>query len=166
MKPFGKSMAVLPLLIAGIAIAPPRVSGAADASAQDKKAAIVGCAVKGDGDGDGFLLANDPDKDTLARVLYWLDDDDDKVSAMMGQLVEVTGEVEGDIKKGEIKTERENGMIELEINAAGRKANVKLAEVPAAIGTPGSVRDREETIGYIVRKLDVKSAKVLATTCK
>ena len=69
-----------------------------------------------------------------ARILYWLDDDDDAVAKLMGQLIEVTGEIEGDIKRGEIDAERENGMIELEINAAGRKANVKLADVPSAVG--------------------------------
>ena len=58
------------------------------------------------------------------------------------------------------KAERENGMIELEINAAGRKANVKLADVPSAVGAPGSVKDREVELPYLVRKLDVKSARV------
>ena len=57
-------------------------------------------------------------------------------------------------------------MIELEINADGRKANVKLADVPSAIGTPGSVRDREVEISYLVRKLDVKSARSLAPSCR
>lgn len=127
------------------------------------KVTVAGCAVKGDGDGDGFLLANNT---APTRVLYWLDDDDHDVAKLMGQLVEVTGEVKGDIKRGEIKAERENGMIELEINAAGRKANVKLTDVPSAVGAPGSVKDREVELPYVVRKLDVKSAKSLAATCK
>ena len=84
----------------------------------------------------------------------------------MGQLIEVTGEIEGDVKRGEIKAERENGMIELEINAAGRKANVKLTDVPSAVGTSGSVKDREVALPYVVRKLDVKSAKSIASTCR
>ena len=133
------------------------------AAAGQDKVTVTGCAVKGTGDGDGFLLANDT---APTRVLYWLDDDDDDVAKLMGQLIEVTGEVKGDIKRGEIKAERENGMIELEINAAGRKANVKLAELPSAVGAPGSVKDREVTLPYVVRKLDVKSAKALASTCK
>ena len=57
-------------------------------------------------------------------------------------------------------------MIELEIKADGRKANVKLADVPSAIGTSGSVKDDERELPYMVRKLDVKSAKSLAPTCK
>ena len=135
------------------------------ATAQDQKVTITGCAVKGSGDGDGFLLANTTDQ-TTTRFLYWLDDDDDEVQKLMGQLVEVTGQVEGDIKRGEIKVEREGGMIELEIKAAGRKANVKLADVPSALGTAGSVKDREIELPYVVRKLDVKSAKPIAPTCK
>ena len=149
---------------------------------------MVGCAVKGTGDGDGFLLANSVEQTTRtvvaptpagtavatsttnemkpARMLYWLDDDDDEVAKLMGQLVEITGEVEGDIERGEIEVERENGMIELEINADGRKANVKLQDVPSAIGTSGSVKDREVELPYVVRKLDVKSAKSLAPTCR
>jgi len=140
------------------------------AAGAQEKVTLTGCAVKGDGDGDGFLLANGVEQTTNemkpARILYWLDDDDDEVEKLMGQLVEVTGEVEGDVKRGEIEVERENGMIELEIKADGRKANVKLADVPSAIGTSGSVKDREVELPYVVRKLDVKSAKSIAPSCK
>jgi hypothetical protein len=157
-------------------------------SAAQEKVTLTGCAVKGNGDGDGFLLANAAEQTTRttvtpgatgttvnstttntmkpARMLYWLDDDDDEVQKFMGQLVEVTGEVEGDIKRAEIEVERENGMIELEIKADGRKANVKLADVPSAIGTAGSVKDAEVELPYVVRKLDVKSAKSIAPTCQ
>ena len=76
-----------------------------------------------------------------------------------------TGEVEGDVKRGEIEVERENGMID-EIKVDGRKANVKLADVPSAIGMSGSVRDREVELPYVVRKLDVKSAKSIAPSCR
>ena len=154
-------------IAAGALVAFAAGSGRADvyAWAPDQEVTIVGCAVKGTGDGDGFLLANtDPSNPT--RILYWLDDDDDEVEKLMGQLVEVTGKVEGDIKRGEIEVERENGMIELEIKAGDRKANVKLADVPSAVGTAGDVKDREKEIPYVVRKLDVKSAKSIASSCK
>jgi hypothetical protein len=156
--------------------------------ADDVKVTLTGCAVRGTGDGGGFLLANSVERTTVttvsptpsgaavsstsetamkpARILYWLDDDDHVVQGLMGQLVEVTGEIEGDVKRGEIEVERENGMIELEINADGRKANVKLADVPSAIGTSGSVKDREVALPYLVRKLDVKSARSIAPTCQ
>jgi hypothetical protein len=165
-------------------------TGTAEVKAADgqEKVTLTGCAVQGNGDGDGFLLANSVEQTTRttttptaagstvsstttsemksARILYWLDDDDDEVAKLMGQLIEVTGEVEGDVKRGEIEVERESGMIELEIKADGRKANVKLADVPSAIGTSGSVRDREVELPYVVRKLDVKSAKSLAPSCR
>ena len=159
---------------------------AVGANQDQEKVTLTGCAVKGNGDGDGFLLANSVEQTTRtspnatgstvssstssemksARILYWLDDDDDAVASLMGQLIEVTGEVEGDVKRGEIQIERENGMIELEIKADGRKANVKLTDVPSAIGTSGSVKDSETELPYIVRKLDVKSARSIAPTCK
>ena len=163
-------------------------SGPAPLRAAEEKVTLVGCAVKGNGDGDGFLLANSVEQTTrttvaptpagaaisqtttnemkAARVLYWLDDDDHEVAKLMGQLIEVTGEVEGDVKRGEIEIERENGMIELEIKADGRKANVKLADVPSAVGTSGSVKDREVELPYLVRKLDVQSAKSIAPSCR
>ncbi len=160
----------------------------ADVTAAGEKVTLTGCAVKGNGDGDGFLLANSVEQTTRttttptpagtvssttttnemkpARILYWLDDDDHEVAKLMGQLIEVTGEVEGDVKRGEIEVERENGMIELEIKAGGRKANVKLADVPSAIGTAGAVKDHETELPYVVRKLDVKSAKSVAPSCR
>lgn len=173
---------VVTALAAGIA--PARLSAAEG----QEKVTVTGCAVRGSGDGVGFLLANSVEQTTRttttptaagstvsstttsemksARILYWLDDDDEEVAKMMGQLVEVTGEVEGDVERGEIEVERENGMVELEIKADGRKANVKLADVPSAVGTSGSVKDREVELPYVVRKLDVKSAKPLAPSCK
>lgn len=156
---------------------------------QDRAVTVIGCAVKGDGDGDGFLLVNTVERTTVgaisaspsgavtvnettttalkpARVLYWLDDDDDVVNRLMGQTVEITGEIEGDIQPGEIKAERENGMIELEIDADGRKATVTLADVPSAIGSPNAVSDRETDLPYVVQKLDVKSARSVSPTCR
>jgi len=161
-------------------------TGAADDD--DKKVTIVGCAVKGDGDGDGFLLANSVAETTRTttvtgatgtsvsssttrefgpdRIIYWLDDDDDKVEAHMGHQIEITGEVEGDLEEGEIDIEREDGHVELEIDADGRKATVRLPNVPAAVGTAGSVDDDEKELKYIVRKLDVKSVKMIAAACQ
>ena len=173
---------VVTALAAGSAAA--RLSAAED----QEKVTVTGCAMRGSGDGVGFLLANTVEQTTRttttptaagstvsstttsemkpARILYWLDDDDEEVAKMMGQLVEVTGEVEGDVERGAIAIEREDGMVELEIKADGRKANVKLADVPSAVGTSGSVKDREVELPYVVRKLDVKSAKPLAPGCK
>ena len=184
-----KLMAITGVLALTVAATPAPVQ--LSAAGPTGKITLTGCAVKGSGEGDGFLLANAVEKTTRttlapraegstvsstttstsemkpARVLYWLDDDDDDVEKFMGQLVEITGEVEGDVKRAEIEVERENGMIELEIKAAdGRKANVRLTDVPSAVGTSGSVKDREVELPYVVRKLDVKSAKAIAATCQ
>jgi hypothetical protein len=170
---------------AAILLASCALFGSGPVSAEEK-VTITGCLVNGDGDGDGFLLANAVEQRTVSaptatgenvststtttmrpsRVLYWLDDDDDVVERMMGQLVEITGEVEGDVEKGEIDIERENGLIELELDADGRKATVRLPDVPSAVGTSGSVSDREVEVDYTVRKLDVKSAKSIAPSCR
>ena len=164
-------------------------STGASANAEEEKVTITGCVVKGPGEGEGCLLAHAGERTTRTtttpgvsgntvsstttttemkptRVLYWLDDDDDVLDRYMGQQVEVIGEVEGDVQRGEIEIEREGGMVELEIKADGRKATVKLPEVPSAVGTSGSVGDHEKELAYVVRKLDVKSARGLATNCQ
>ena len=102
---------------------------------------MTGCAYKADGDGDGFLLANAVGQAKTPRLLYWLDDDDDEVKKLMGQLVEVTGDLKGEVKRGEIEIERENGMIEFDIKAGGRKATVKVPEIPSATGASGKARE-------------------------
>lgn len=172
----------------GAAVMPHAAAPADNRQDRDKNVTVIGCAVKGDSGGDGFLLVNNVERRTVgaiapspsgstisevttttlmpARVLYWLDDDDDVVERFMGQLVEVTGELEGDIERGDIKAEREDGMIELEIDADGRKANVKLPDVPSAVGSDSAVTDREKELPYLVQKLDVKSARVVAPSCK
>jgi hypothetical protein len=38
--------------------------------------------------------------------------------------------------------------------------------VPSAVGTSGSVGDDEKELQYQVRKLDVKSARVIAESCQ
>lgn len=153
-----------------------------------KKVTIIGCAVRGDGDGDGFLLANAVEETTRtvttpgatgttvsssttstlkpSRILYWLDDDDDDVQAHFGHQVEVVGEVEGEIEQAEVEVEREDDHIEVEIKADGRKTMVRLPDVPSAVGTSGSVDDDEVELKYTVRKLDVKSVRMIASTCQ
>ena len=175
-------------MLLAITVAATASSQRTSAAAGEEKVTITGCVVKGDGDGDGFLLANAVEKTTTTtttpgvtgttvssstttqmkptRVLYWLDDDDDVLEKLMGQQVEVVGEIEGDVKTGEIEVERENGMIELEIKGDGRKATVRLPDVPSAVGTAGTVGDREVELQYLVRKLDVKSARMIAPTCQ
>ena len=132
------------------------------ASGTQERVTVTGCAVKADGDGDGFLLANAVGQ--AKRMLYWLDDDNDEVKKLMGQLVEVTGDIEGEVKRAEIEIERENGMIELDIKSGGRKATVKVPQGSSAVGS--SVKAQEVELEYDVRKLEVKSAKSIKPSCK
>jgi hypothetical protein len=134
------------------------------ASGTQERVTVTGCAVKADGDGDGFLLANAVGQGK--RMLYWLDDDDDEVKKLMGQLVEVTGDIKGEVKRAEIEIERENGIIELDIKSGGRKATVKLPEGASAVGSSQSIKAREVELEYDVRNLEVKSAKSIKPSCK
>jgi hypothetical protein len=150
---------------------------------QDKKdVTITGCVVKGDG---GYVLSDVLPENSAAaavagtpstpqpagtvmpgRVLYWLHDDED-LAEHAGQKVEVRGELEGDIEKGNISAEREGGLIELEFKIEGdKKVTVKVPEVPATIGTSGAVGDREKDFAFVVRKIDVDSVKMISSTCK
>jgi len=150
---------------------------------QDKKdVTITGCVVKGDG---GYVLSDVLPENSAAaavagtpstpqpagtvmpgRVLYWLHDDED-LADHAGQKVEVRGELEGDIEKGNISAEREGGLIELEFKIEGdKKVTVKVPEVPATIGTSGAVGDREKDFAFVVRKIDVDSVKMISSTCK
>ena len=145
----------------------------------DDKVKLVGCVIKGDG---GYVLSNvaDPGEprpagsaattvtsasNVAGRIFYWLDGDDD-LDDHAGRKVEVTGKLENEIDKGQIAVEREQGMVEIEFKADGeRKIKIKVPEVLAAIGTSG-VSDREKTYRVFIRKIDVKSVKVLASTCE
>jgi hypothetical protein len=147
------------------------VSAASAAASPAKEVTVTGCVLKGD-DG-GFLLADlmipaAPATVPQPRVLYWLEDDDD-LEGHTGRRVEVTGELEGELEKGQIKIEREDNAVKLEIKADGRKLKLKLPETPAAIGTSGAARDDEkkkDKIDYVVRKLDVASVKMVQSTCR
>jgi hypothetical protein len=58
-------------------------------------------------------------------------------------------------------------MIEIEFKADGeRKVAVKVPETATTVGTSGSVSDREKEHRVVIRKIDVKSVKVLASTCQ
>ena len=89
-----------------------------NASADDTKK-LTGCLVKGQGDG-GYLLVNaqmEPSSTpapqqaaepgtvgtagVFANVFYWLKNDDN-LKPHVGHRIEVEGEVEGDVKAGEI----------------------------------------------------------------
>jgi hypothetical protein len=182
MKPMGFG-AALAVGLATTVTAAQIASAPAQRDAGDKKdVTITGCVVKGDG---GYVLTNVAEVTSAAavaggmpstpqpagtvmpgRILYWLNDDDD-LAEHAGHKVEVKGELEGEIEKGKVSAEREGGLVELEFKVEGdRKVTVKVPEVPATIGTSGAVGDKEVDFHYIVRRIDVDSVKMLASTCR
>ena len=160
---------------AQVASAPAQRSGD-----EGKKVTLTGCVLKGDG---GYVLTNVGEANAAAavaagmpstpqpartvlpgRVLYWLEDDDD-LAEHSGQRVEVKGELEGEVERGQISAEREGGLVELEFKIDGdKKVTVKVPDVPPTVGTSGSVGDKEVDLHYIVRKIDVDSVKTIAST--
>jgi hypothetical protein len=82
--------------------------------------------------------------------------------------VEVRGELQGDIDRGEVKIEREDGRVQVEFKGDGdRRLKARLPLVaPGAVGTSGGA-DREDGSEYevVVRKLDVKEVRLLAPSC-
>lgn len=173
------------LMYLAVALAVASASTAVSAGA-DKDVKLVGCVVKAD---DGYLLTNavatphtmgtaaavaPAPAHALApadpiRTFYWLEEDDD-LEGHAGHSVEVIGELE-EIERGQISVEREQDMIELEFKVDGdKKVTVKVPHTPAAaaavVGTTGTVTDRERDIAVKVKKVDVKSVKVLALSCQ
>lgn len=146
---------------------------------------LTGCVVKGDG---GYVLTNIAEETAAAaatgttaemarknrdagiagpaQVIYWLKDDDE-LEAHAGHKVEVKGELEGDIEKGMISVEREQGMIEVEFKIEDeKKITVKLPPTQTPVGTAGAVGDKEIDVPYVVRKIDVESVKMIASVCQ
>lgn len=167
------------LLACTLSLGAPFIGGAAVLSAADE-VTLKGCLVKGEGDGAGYLLTNTPAEPDWQRseaaklapdavgttggfesIFYWLDGDDD-LKTNIGHQVEITGDLKGDLKDGEIKLDRKDRWTELTVKSDGRtmKANVPNASVFAA---PGDDKDRKARV--LVRKVDVEKVKMLAATC-
>ena len=170
-------------LAVALAVAAPTTAVSA---LDDKDVKLVGCVVKAD---DGYVLMNavatphpmgtaeavaaahahSPTPAHPIRTFYWLEEDDD-LEGHAGHRVEVVGELE-EVERGQIAVEREQDMIELEFKVDGdKKVTVKVPDTPAAaaavVGTTGTVTDRERDIAVKVKKVDVKSVKVLAQSCQ
>jgi hypothetical protein len=147
----------------------------------DDHLTLTGCVVHGDG---GYLLTNvtpaagEDDRMrksgfTPARigaadqVLYWLKNED-KLAGHEGQRVEVEGKLDGDLKKGEMEVERKDGRIEIEAKANGKKVKAVLPESDAAIGTSGTSNTEHKKVEreYLMRRFEVKSVKMVTSTCQ
>ncbi|MBS1816575.1 MAG: hypothetical protein JSU08_01470 [Acidobacteria bacterium] len=168
------------LAVCSLCLSTPFVSGVAVLGAAEDSITLKGCLVKGDGDGAGYLLTNTSAapawqraEDTRVQpgavgtsggyesVFYWLDGDND-LKKNIGHLVEIKGDLKGDLKDGEIKLERKDRWTELTVKSDDRtmKANVPNASVFAA---PNEGKEQKNRI--LVRKVDVDHVSMLAATC-
>lgn len=144
---------------------------------------VTGCVVRGDS--GGYLLTgtsplsgNDADwratsSGSSMPVLYLLDDlkkDDADAATFAGRRVEVTGKLKGDVKKGEMKVDRDDNEVKLEVKADdGKTIKTKLPvdtfdQPYGAVGTAGSV-DHDRKFDVVIRKLEVKKANIVEGSC-
>ena len=118
-------------------------AGGAAPVPDDKSVKLSGCLIRGEGDGAGYLLTNTSAEPWLAppggqvtpsalgtsgdhaTLFYWLDGSGD-LKQHIGHRVEIAGDLKGDVKEGEITTERKDNWTEVTVKADGRmmKANV------------------------------------------
>jgi hypothetical protein len=144
------------------------------AAAEDVK--LSGCLVSGE-DGDGYLLTNVPGEPAWQRsadatvapgpvgtsgthgtIFYWLDDDDG-LKDHVGHVVEIEGELEGDLKKGEIEVDRKDAWTEVKVSSDGRSLK---ARVPHTLVVVPANRD---SVDVLVRKVDVESVRMRQASC-
>jgi hypothetical protein len=174
--------------------------------ADEDDVTLTGCIIQGNDGDKGFLLTNvlpaSIDMSTRAaakdsppaavdatgtsgtlpgasNVIYWLDDleNDDDLAKYSGKRVEVQGEVEGDVEKGEMEVERDGDWVKLEIKGNGKSVKTRIPYVSVmpnstetAVGTSGTpthMKDGKEIeLNINVRKLDVKDVKIVSGTCQ
>lgn len=191
------------MLMAGVmafALAPDRTKVV---HADDDDVTLTGCIVQGNDGEKEFLLTNvlpasiDMSTRAAARdnqategtpgtlpgasnVIYWLDDveNDDDLPNFAGKRVEVKGELEGDIKKGEMEVERDGDWVKIEIKSGGKEVKTRIPYVSVmpnstdtnAVGTSGTsegLKDGKEIeLNINVRKLDVKDVKIVSGSCQ
>jgi hypothetical protein len=148
------------------------------ARASDKRVKLSGCLIRGEGD-DGYLLANPSSEPYLnspgkqvapstlgtggdyATIFYWLERHGD-LRAHVGYRVEVEGDLRGDVKDGEITTDRKDNWTEVTVKADGRTLK---ARVPNTSMFPASNRDKERKSEILVRRVDVEHIRMIAAVC-
>jgi hypothetical protein len=147
--------------------------------AADKGVKLSGCLIRGEGDGAGYLLTNPPTEPWLnsadrqvtpsalgtsggyATIFYWLDGSGD-LKQHIGHQVEVEGELKGDVKDGEIKTDRKENWTDVTVKADGRTMK---AHVPNTSMFPASARDKDRKGDILVRRVDVERVRMVGASC-
>jgi hypothetical protein len=155
------------------------LSAGADRVLAAESLKLTGCLVRGQGDGAGYLLYNAPGgvasapsagqaktpgavgtTTAVTNIFYWLRNDDD-LEPHIGHLVEVEGELEDEVDKGQITIDRKDDWTEIEIKSDGREMK---GRVPNTSVVPA--RDSDRKIDVVVRRLDVEKVRMLDAACR
>ena len=140
---------------------------------------LSGCLIRGE-EGAGYLLTNAPGEPSLFKaddhkvapsavgtaggfttLFYWLYGNSD-LDEHVGQRVEVQGDLQGDVRDGEIKTNRKDRWTEVEVKSDGRTMK---ARVPNASFTLADDRDKQKG-GILVRRVNVDKVKMIGAGCQ
>jgi len=179
MKPtlFIRQLTLTALLVCTFVVTAGKAGSARGAADKDVK--LSGCLIRGEGDGAGYLLANPPTEPWLgspgqqvapsalgtsgdyATMFYWLGGDDD-LKRHVGHRVEIEGELKGDVKDGEITTERKDNWTDLTVKADGRTMK---AHVPNTSIFPASNQGKDRKSEILVRRVDVKHVRMISAAC-
>ena len=89
-------------------------------------------------------------------TFYWLDDEDD-FAKYAGQRVEIVGELSDEIDHGEIEMETKGEFTEVEFEASGREATVR---IPTTWFGP-AVRGKDLEADIVFRSVDVEKVNPL-----
>jgi hypothetical protein len=146
---------------------------------RDDEIKLTGCLIRGE-DGAGYLLTNAPADPALfkadnrkvapsavgttggfATVFYWLYGNND-LNQHVGQRVEVEGDLQGDVRDGEIKTHRKDHWTEVQVKSAGQTMK---ARVPNASFMWASEHNKEKG-GILVRRVNVGHVKMIGAGCE
>ena len=172
----------LPIVAIAAAIATPALAQQRTTGDKDDEVTITGCVVRSDhkmsgprsllvwSKGDVYLDAAGTDIRLSERaaatsgkagpIFYWIDDEDD-VAKHVGRRVEIVGELDDDIEKGEIEIDHKDHFTEIEFEWDGK--DVK-ARVPTAwLGPETKAKDSEFDIR--IRRVDVEKVTVLSPSC-
>ena len=141
---------------------------------------LSGCLIRGEGDLGGYLLTNAPDDPALIKAddhklapssvgttggytstFYWLSGNGD-LKAHVGHRVEIEGDLQGDLRQGEIKTSRKDRWTEVTVTVNDRSMK---ARVPNASLMPASDRDHTHKGDILVRRVNVEHVKMIGAGC-
>jgi len=152
---------------------------ASPSRAAQKTVKLTGCLIRGEGDGAGYLLTNHPTEPWLnpsdkqvtpsalgtsgdyATIFYWLDGNGD-LKQHIGHRVEIEGDLQGDVKDGEIEIDRKDKWTDVTVKADGRTMK---AQVPNTSIFPASNRDKARKGEILVRRVDVERVRMVGASC-